>query len=260
MVPPISFVDTHCHLNLDNFRDRIDEVLDAAAQVGVDRIICIGIDIPTSERAIELAEKYPNIYASVGIHPNDCSKPEVPENWEVIISDMLTHPKVVAVGETGLDYFWDDAPPELQKKFFQAHLELAQSHSLPIVVHNRDADQDVLAQLMTHPHAKGVLHCWSAPWEIAAPLIEKGYHISFTGSVTFKKNTLVQEVARQMPIERLLLETDAPFLTPTPFRNIKPNEPKYIPVIAEFIANLRSMTVSELGTTTTRTAGKLFQI
>lgn len=207
-----------------------------------------------------MAEKYPNIYASAGIHPNDCAKPEVPENWENIISDMLTHPKVVAIGETGLDYFWDDAPPQQQKKFLQAHLDLAQSHHIPIVIHNRDADQDVLTQLISHPHSSGVLHCWSADWDIAQPLLDKGYHISFTGSVTFKKNIAVQNVAAQMPLARLLLETDAPFLTPTPYRNIKPNEPKYIPVIGEFIANLRGTTVGELAQTTTRTAEALFQL
>lgn len=226
----------------------------------MERIICVGINIPTSERAVELAEKYPNVFASAGIHPNDCAEAEIPDNWEKILSDMLAHPKVVAVGETGLDYFWDDAPPSKQKKFLQAHLDLAQSFDLPVVIHNRDADQDVLTQLISHPHAKGVMHCWSAPWEIARPLIEKGFHISFTGSVTFKKNLLVQEVARQMPLDRLLLETDSPFLTPTPYRNIKPNEPKYIPVIAEFIANLRGVTVDDLAQATTRSAEILFQL
>ncbi|MCF7801634.1 MAG: TatD family hydrolase [Candidatus Marinimicrobia bacterium] len=256
----MSFIDTHCHLNLDTFTDRIDAVLEAAAQVGVKRVICIGIDIPTSERAVELAEKYPQIYAAAGIHPNDCVQPGIPDNWEQIINDMLNHPKVVAVGETGLDYYWDDAPPEQQKKFLQAHLELAKSGDLPIVLHNRDSDTDMVELLTNHPHARGVLHCWSAPWTIAQPLLEKGYHISFTGSVTFKKNTMVQDVAQQMPLDRLMVETDSPFLTPAPFRGKKPNEPKYIPTIAQFIADLRGLPVEDLAGTTTRTAEKLFRL
>lgn len=256
----MSFIDTHCHINLETFNDRIDEVLDAAAAAGVERVICIGIDIPTSERAIELAERFPQVYASAGIHPNDCTQPGIPANWEQIIGDMLSHPKVVAVGETGLDYYWDEAPPDQQKIFLRAHLDLAQSTDLPVVLHNRDSDQDMVALLTNHPHTKGVLHCWSAPWEIAQPLLEKGYHISFTGSVTFKKNILVQDVARQMPPDRLMLETDSPFLTPAPFRGKKPNEPKYIPVIARFIAGLRNMPVEVLASATTRTAEKLFRL
>ncbi|MCF7798054.1 MAG: TatD family hydrolase [Candidatus Marinimicrobia bacterium] len=254
------YIDTHCHLNLDTFTHRIDEVLDAAADVGVERVICIGIDIPTSERAIALAETYPQVYAAAGIHPNDCVQPGIPDNWEQIIGEMLNHPKVVAVGETGLDYYWDDAPPEQQQKFLQAHLDLAQSNDLSIVLHNRNSDADMVKLLTSHPHAKGVLHCWSAPWDIASPLLDKGYHISFTGSVTFKKNRLVQEVAQRIPLNRLMLETDSPFLTPAPFRGQKPNEPKYIPAIAQFIADLRGLGIENLARETTRTAEKLFRL
>ncbi len=254
------FIDTHCHINLDTFRGRIDEVLEDAAAVGVDRVVCIGIDIPTSERALELANKYPNVYASAGIHPNDCAKLEIPGNWRKIISDMLEQPKVVAVGETGLDYFWDDAPPEQQKQFLLEHLDLAKEHDLPVIVHNRGSTADILTLLTRHSNQKGVLHCWSGSWQAAEPLLEKGYHLSFTGTVTFKKNRLVQEVAQHMPLERLMLETDSPFLTPVPFRGVKPNEPKYIPDIAGFIARLRGISRDELADATTRSAEVLFSL
>ena len=173
---------------------------------------------------------------------------------------MLKHPKVVAVGETGLDYYWDDAPPAAQQKFLRAHLDLAQSHDLPVVVHNRDADIDTMQILTGHAHQKGVMHCWSAPWEIAQPLLTKGYHISFTGTVTFKKNTMVQEVAEKMPLERLMLETDSPFLTPVPHRGKKPNEPKYIPDIAKFIATLRGISVDALAARSTKAAEAFFRL
>ncbi|NQT61642.1 MAG: TatD family hydrolase [Candidatus Marinimicrobia bacterium] len=236
--------------------DRTNEVLDAAAEQGIHKMIVVGIDLPTSEIAIRLAEDHPQIFAAAGIHPNDCSK--APENWEKEIVDMLSHPKVVAVGETGLDYYWDDSPADVQKIFFRDHLDLALATGKPAIIHNRGADQDIVQQILEHGNTSGVFHCWPSPWEIAKPLLDKGYHISFTGTVTFKKNEAVQDVATRMPLERLMLETDSPFLTPVPHRGKRPNEPKYIPHIAEKIASLLNMDIELLAKATTRTAEIFF--
>ncbi|MEA3288270.1 MAG: TatD family hydrolase [Candidatus Marinimicrobia bacterium] len=249
-------IDTHCHLNIEPLLERVDEVLEAAEQQGVGKLVVIGIDIPTSEIAVQLAEKYPQVYAAVGIHPNDCAK--APDNWENYILDMLAHQKVVAVGETGLDYYWDDAPPDLQKVFFRDHLDLALATGKPVIIHNREADQDILQQVMEHGNIRGVFHCWPSGWDLARPLIDKGYHLSFTGTVTFKKNDLVQDVAARIPMDRLMLETDSPFLTPTPHRGKRPNEPKYLIHIAEKIAELRQISLEEVAEATTRNAELFF--
>lgn len=251
-------IDTHCHLNINPLVDRVDEVLEQAEAEGVQRVVVIGIDIPTSEIAVKLAENHPQIYASVGIHPNDSAK--APDNWQNHIIDMLEHKKVVAVGETGLDYYWDDSPPDIQKIFFRDHLDMSLATGKPAVIHNRDANDDVLQQVLEHGNSKGVFHCWPAGWDMAKPLVEKGYHISFTGTVTFKNNTEVQEVARQMPLDRLMLETDSPFLTPVPHRGKRPNEPKYLKHVAEMIAQLRDTSVESIIAETDKTAEKFFTL
>ncbi len=252
----MNFIDTHCHLNIEPLLDRTNEVLDAAAEQGINKMVVVGINLPTSEIAIRLAEDQPQLFAAAGIHPNDCSK--APKNWEKEIVDMLSHPKVVAVGETGLDYYWDDSPVDLQKRFFRDHLDLALATGKPAIIHNREADQDIVQQILEHGNTRGVFHCWPSPWNIAKPLLDKGYHISFTGTVTFKKNEAVQDVATRMPLERLMLETDSPFLTPVPHRGKRPNEPKYIPYIAEKIAALRDINIELLAQATTKNAVYFF--
>lgn len=254
----MNFIDTHCHLNIEPLVDRTNEILDAAAEQGIQKMIVVGIDLATSEIAIRLAQDHPQIFAAAGIHPNDCSK--APENWEKEVVDMLSHPKVVAVGETGLDYYWDDSPADLQKRFFRDHLDLALATGKPVIIHNREADKDIVQQILEHGNTRGVFHCWPSPWDIAKPLLEKGYHISFTGTVTFKKNEAVQDVASRMPLERLMLETDSPFLTPVPHRGKRPNEPKYIPHIAEQIASLRKISIKEVSEATSHTAASFFNI
>lgn len=249
-------IDTHCHLNIQPLLERVDEVLDLAAETGVGRVVVIGIDVPTSEIAVQLAEQHSQVFASVGVHPNDCAK--APDNWQNHIVDMLAHDKVVAVGETGLDYYWDDSPAELQKVFFRDHLDMALATGKPAVIHNRDANDDVLQQVLEHGNTKGVFHCWPAGWDMAKPLIEKGYHISFTGTVTFKNNAEVQDVASRMPLERLMLETDSPFLTPAPHRGTRPNEPKYLKHVAAKIAELRDIEVNDVIESTTTNAESFF--
>ena len=252
----MNFIDTHCHLNIEPLLDRTNEVLDAAAEQGINKMVVVGINLPTSEIAIRLAEDHPQLFAAAGIHPNDCST--APKNWEKEILDMLAHPKVVAVGETGLDYYWDESPADLQKRFFRDHLDLALATGKPAIIHNREADQDIVQQILEHGNTRGVFHCWPSPWNTAKPLLDKGYHISFTGTVTFKKNEAVQDVAARMPLERLMLETDSPFLTPVPHRGKRPNEPKYIPYIAEKIAALRDINIELLAQLTTQNAEIFF--
>jgi len=251
-------IDTHCHLNISPLVERVDEVLENAEAEGIHRVMVIGIDIPTSEVAVRLAEDHPQIHASVGIHPNDCAK--APDNWQNHIIDLLGHKKVVAVGETGLDYYWDDAPPDLQKLFFRDHLDMALATGKPAVIHNREANDDVLQQVLEHGNSRGVFHCWPAGWDMAKPLLEKGYHISFTGTVTFKNNVEVQNVAQRMPLDRLMLETDSPFLTPVPHRGKRPNEPKHLKHVAEKIAELREIAVDDVVKSTTITAESFFGI
>jgi TatD DNase family protein len=249
-------IDTHCHLNLAGFFDDVHDVVQQAIDAGVQRMVVVGIDLETSEQALKLAETYPQVYATAGIHPNDCHKVSGP--WEQPILEMLAHSRVVAVGETGLDYYWKDSPPELQKRFFWDHLDLALATGLPLVIHNRDADIDVRDLVLEHGNSKGVFHCWPAGWNIAEPLLDKGYHISFTGTVTFKNNHAVHEVATRMPLDRLMLETDSPFLTPAPHRGKKPNEPRYLPHVAEFIAELRGLPVEKIAKQTTINAERFF--
>jgi TatD DNase family protein len=174
-------IDTHCHLNIKPLIDRVDEVLENAEAQGVKKVVVIGIDIPTSEIAVQLAEDHPQVFASVGVHPNDCAK--APQNWRNQIMDMLDHSNVVAVGETGLDYYWDEAPPELQKVFFRDHLDLSLATGKPAVIHNREANDDVLGMVLEHENRHGVFHCWPADWDMAQPLIKKGYHISLTNAL-----------------------------------------------------------------------------
>jgi TatD DNase family protein len=249
-------IDTHCHLNLTDSYDDMNRVIDNAMEAGVSTFIVPGIDIPTSEKAIELADKYDSVYAAVGIHPNDVLK--APKNWLNIIDDMSRHPKVVAIGESGLDFYWDDAPPEIQKTFFLQHLDLAIERHLPIIIHNRDADDMMKDIILSHPNTSGVFHCWPSGWDLADAFLHKGYHISITGTVTFKKNVLVQDVVSRMPLDRLMLETDSPFLTPTPHRGIKPNEPKYLPFVADKVAALRDLSRPDIDDQTSANAQQLF--
>jgi TatD DNase family protein len=251
-----AYIDTHCHLNLVDAFESTAAVLKRARLAGVAQMVVIGIDIPTSRLAVQLAEKHENLYATVGIHPNDCLK--APKDWEREILNLLDHPKVVAVGETGLDNYWKDTPPEVQKRFFRDHLDLALASGLPAIIHNREADESILEVVLEHGNQRGVFHCWPGDWNLAKPLLDKGYHISFTGNITFKKSEVIQDVAARMPLGRLMLETDSPFLTPAPHRGTKPNEPHYLPFIAQRIAELRGIDVADLAAATTANAVEFF--
>lgn len=263
--PPTMLIDTHCHLNFESYHADFNEMLQRATQAGVTRAIIPGIDEHTSRQAVALAAAHPQIYAAVGIHPNDT------HNFQ---PDMLTpleqlaaQPKVIAIGEIGLDYHWDKSPKSDQFRAFEAQLALAARLELPVIIHNREASADVLPILerwaQTLPPSlvgrAGVLHSFSAPAEYAQRALDAGFYLGFTGPITYKNADELRSIAASVPLDRILVETDAPFLTPHPHRG-KRNEPAYIPLIVERIAALHRISADELGAHTTRNAERLFQL
>lgn len=259
-------VDSHCHLNFDSFDEDRIEVLDRARLSGVSRIVNPGIDAATSLEAVRLAGTYPQVYAAVGVHPNEASTWD--DRSEAAIRDLASKPGVVAIGEIGLDYYWDRAPEPLQKEIFRRQLRLAGELNLPVIIHNREATDDILAilgewvedlaasnpDLAEHP---GVLHSFSAGLTEAEQAIDLGFFIGITGPVTFKKAQVLQTVVESVPIERLVVETDAPFLTPHPHRG-KRNEPAYVRFVAEKIGELRNLPAAVVAEVTTHNAERLF--
>lgn len=253
--------DTHCHLNDEAFDNDLAKVIERAKIQGVTRMLIIGVDKQTSIQALAIAERYPNIYVGIAWHPVDvidCT--EADKKW---LSEIWQHEKVVAVGETGLDYHWDKSPHDLQKTFFKWHVEQAIKNDLPFVVHNRDAHGDTLAILQEF-HAqygtlKGIMHSYSGSVEMTTEFLKLGLHLSISGVVTFKNAKNIKEVVPMIPDDKLLVETDAPYLTPMPYRG-KRNEPAYTYYTAEAVAALRGISLSTLAEQTTKNALTLFKI
>lgn len=258
--------DTHCHLDFSAFDADRQEVIARAKSAGLKWILNPGIDLPTSKAALQLAEAYPTfISAAIGFHPN-LGKP-----WQISNLDKLrslaTHPSVCAIGEIGLDYYHQHTPPEQQRLMFTSQLELAQQLELPVIIHNRDATADLMSILTnwyqgipSSSHLKecpGVLHSFSADLATALNAIEMNFHIGISGPVTFKNAQERKDIVAQLPVDKLLLETDSPFLTPHPHRGRR-NEPAYIPLIAEEIAQLQGMSLPDLAKTTYENAQRLF--
>ena len=250
----MSLIDTHAHLFYKDYRDQLDDVLQRAEDAGVEAIICVGLDLPTSEQAIELADKYPQLWAAVGVHPHDAI--DAPGDAMEQLEALASHDKVVAIGEIGLDYYRDLSPWKAQQDLFRQHLELARSLDLPVIVHNRRADDDVWKILQEMDHRKGVLHCYSSGPELAGQAIEFGFHISFTGTVTFGKNRNA-DVLRAVGLDRVMVETDCPYLAPVPHRG-KTNEPAYVRLVAERIAEIQGATLEDVARITTANARGLF--
>ena len=258
-------IDTHCHLNFDSYDNDRDQVIERAAAAGVRRIINPGIDEATSRTAIDLTRRYEQVYAAVGVHPNDTTTfSEADLGW---IERLAQEAKVVAIGEIGLDYHWDDSPKEAQFKAFEAQLALAAKLELPVIIHNREASEDVMAILESWTHdlpptlrnRPGVLHSFSAPKAIAERALTAGFYLGFTGPITFKNADDLRRIATAVPLDRLLVETDAPFLTPTPHRG-KRNEPAYIPLMVARLASLHIIPVEEMVAATTTNAEHLFRL
>ncbi|MBA9029198.1 TatD DNase family protein [Peribacillus huizhouensis] len=251
--------DTHVHLNDKQFDEDLEEVIQRTKETGVSNMVVVGFDRPTIIRAMELVEKYDFIYAAVGWHPVDAvDMTDEDLNW---IEDLALHPKVVAIGEMGLDYHWDKSPKDIQKDVFRKQIKLAKKVKLPIIIHNREATADIV-EILKEENAHevgGIMHCFSGSPEIAKECLEMNFYISLGGPVTFKNAKKPKEVAAEIPLDRLLIETDCPYLAPHPFRG-KRNEPAYVKLVAEQIAEIKEITFEEVAEATTRNAKKLFGI
>lgn len=251
--------DTHAHLNDEAFIEDLEKVLARAKEAGVGSIANIGYDLPSSQRAVEIAQLYSSCYAAVGIHPHDAET--VTNQTYEELKKLLQQPKVVAIGEIGLDYYRDLSPRDKQQTVFREQIELAKEYKLPITIHDRDAHGDILKIIKEEQAGEygGILHCFSGSWEMAKVCMNLGFHISLAGPVTFKNAKRLQEIAPKIPLDYLLLETDCPYLTPEPYRG-KRNEPAYVAEIAKFIAHLRKMDLEELAEKTTFNAKKVYRL
>lgn len=250
-------VDTHCHLDMNAYQADLEQVLSQAAARGVGRIITVGIDPASSARAVALAEKYPGVSATVGIHPHNLA--ELNDDSLTGLRELAGHPKVVAFGEIGMDLHYDYFPADLQRNCFARQVELAKALALPLVVHDRDAHEPVLAVLReAGPFPRGgVMHCFSGDAALAEAVLELGFYVSVPGVVTFAKSAMLQEAILHTPLDRLLLETDGPYLAPEPRRGRR-NEPALLLFTAARVAELKEVTLAELAAATTANAEKLF--
>lgn len=251
--------DTHAHLNAEQFDTDLEEVIARAKAEKVERIVVVGFDKPTITRAMELIEEYDCIYAAIGWHPVDAiDMTEEDLSW---IKELSSHEKVVAIGEMGLDYHWDKSPKDVQKEVFRKQIALAKEVNLPIIIHNRDATEDVVTILKEEgaEEVGGIMHCFTGSAEVARQCMDMNFYISFGGPVTFKNAKKPKEVAKEIPNDRLLIETDCPFLTPHPFRG-KRNEPSYVKYVAEQLAELKGLTYEEIASITTENAKRLFRM
>ena len=253
----MTLIDTHAHLYYDQMYSNLDTVLDEATENGVTKIICIGTDLNTSKQSVEIANKYENVYAAVGIHPHD-SKDVTKDYLKDLEVLALSSKKVVAVGEIGIDHYRNISPKEIQEKVMIEQMELAQSLSLPIIFHNRDADNDIIEILKQHSFNRAIAHCYSSDLSFAKQLIDLNVLLSFSGNVTFK-NSINQSAIQNITLKDFVLETDCPFLAPQPFRG-KPNEPKYVKDIALFISDLLDIEFEEIASQTTSNAESFFKI
>ncbi|MEI2666394.1 TatD family hydrolase [Rossellomorea sp. LJF3] len=251
--------DTHVHLNAEQFDEDLEEVLSRAREAGVEKMVVVGFDRPTINRAMELIGQYDFLYAAIGWHPVDA----IDMNDEDLawIEELSQHPKVVAIGEMGLDYHWDKSPKDVQKEVFRKQIQLAKKVKLPIVIHNREATQDIVDILREEgaEEVGGIMHCFSGSPEIAQECVEMNFYISLGGPVTFKNAKKPKDVAKEIPLEKLLIETDCPYLAPHPYRG-KRNEPAYVKLVAEQIAELKEVSLEEVEKITTENAIKLFNI
>ncbi len=255
----VMLFDTHVHLNAEQFDSDLNEVIGRAKESGVEKMVVVGFDRPTIKKAMELVEEYDFLYASVGWHPVDAI--DMTDEDLVWIEELSAHPKVVALGEMGLDYHWDKSPKDVQKEVFRKQIRLARKVQLPIVIHNRDATADIV-EILKEENAQevgGIMHCFSGSAETAMECVELNFYISLGGPVTFKNAKKPKEVANVVPIEKLLVETDCPYLAPHPYRG-KRNEPAYVRLVAEEIASIKEISIEEVEKITTENALRVFNI
>jgi TatD DNase family protein len=251
-------IDSHCHLDFTDFAANRDAIVERARLAGIVRMITISTRVDCFRDVSALAEAYPEVFCTVGVHPDHVL--EEPDVTAGRLVDLARHPKCVGIGETGLDYHYDKVPRDIARDMFRTHIEAARRGGLPLVVHARDADEDVatiLREEMTKGPFKAVLHCFTASRELAEAALELGIFISFSGIITFKKSDALREIARDIPLDRLLIETDAPFLAPVPHRG-KCNEPAFVAATAKILAELKNVSQDVLAAITTENALFLF--
>lgn len=256
----MALIDSHCHINFEGLDERLPEVIDNARANGVSHMVAISVDMNNYPRVREIADSHDNIFCSVGVHPN--TEPDGSEGFEPSTEElvaMAAHSRVVGIGETGLDYFRSEGDLDWQRERFRRHIDAGRESALPIIVHTREAAADTLKMLREENvgDAKGVIHCFTEDWDFAVAAMDQGFYLSFSGIVTFKSARQIQEVAAKAPIDRILVETDAPYLAPVPHRG-KTNEPAYVKHTAEFVAELRGISAEELAERTTDNFFRLF--
>lgn len=249
--------DTHAHLASSQLESQLDQVIDRAKSAGVEGIVAIGTGPQDSDRCVKIAQESEMIYAAVGYQPNNCHH-ATQAGWDVI-RELVKDPNVVAIGETGLDRYWDDCPFEIQQLWFDRHIELSQQTDKPLVIHMRECESDIIESLRKFDGPiRGIMHSYTGSAESAKACLDLGLHISFAGMVTFKKSVELREVAATIPLDRLLVETDSPYLSPHPHRNRRPNEPALVQYTVECLAEVFEMDVESLAEQTTENAKRLF--
>ncbi len=256
------YIDSHCHINFPELASRLPEILAKMEENGVTHALCVSVDLPDFPQVLALAEKYPNIYASVGVHPD---YPDTEEPSAERLVELSQHPKMVAIGETGLDYFRLQGDLEWQRERFRQHIRASRITGKPLIIHTRSASADTI-RIMQEEGAgtdkggvAGVMHCFTESLEVAQAAIEMGFYISFSGIVTFKSAKDLQAVARALPMERILIETDSPYLAPVPHRG-KMNEPGFVKHVAEYLADLKQVPLKQVQQITTENFFQLFKI
>jgi TatD DNase family protein len=252
-------VDSHCHLDLLDlapFEGSLDRAIEASMQADVKRMLCISVDMEKIPVILSLADQYPMVYASVGVHPSEDKGEEVDP---IRLLEYAKHPKVIAIGETGLDYYYEFTDKAVQRQRFVQHIQVAQQCHKPLIIHTRQAQDDTLSILREHQVSQAVFHCFTESIEMARQGLDLGLYISFSGILTFKNADALREVAKFVPLDRILVETDSPYLTPMPYRG-KPNYPGHTRLVAEYLADLKNLTYLEVRDQTTYNFNQLFQL
>ena len=253
------YIDSHAHLDMKAFDEDRNLVIERAINAGITHILTVGTDLSSSVRALQLAREYDFIFSSIGYHPHNAENLET--NGLKKLGEMASESKIKAWGEIGLDFYRHLSPPEKQVEAFEQQLELAGDHNLPVIIHNRDADQEVFEALRKRGNSpeRGVIHCFSGTYDLAMAFIQLGFYISIPGTVTYKNASKVQDVASRIPLDRMLLETDAPFLAPVPERGRR-NEPLFVTHTAQKVAHLRNIDTKEVAHRTSENAKRLFRL
>ena len=250
-------IDSHCHLHFDGYKDDLLLVLERAKDAEVKALLTVSTALDDLPKILNLIDTYPQIYGSIGIHPHETDHTPIDELRKVVL-EHAKHPKIWALGETGLDFYYEHSSRETQIPLFDAHLALSLETNLPVIIHTRNADDDTISTLKLHPSVRGVFHCFSGSKDFAKQALDLGFYLSFSGIITFQKAQDLRDVVEYVPLDRILIETDSPFLAPVPYRG-KRNEPAYVQQVAETMANLKKLSIEEIAHITTENFYSLFQ-